>query len=91
MYKHSLKDRLSKIHSGGIKYIQLKYQKPHSSFLTCNFSEEQFTPPRKDKLLDVESKTLTSTDVQHLGNSLDKGEIKSLFPMMWQQRIDQKE
>lgn len=51
-----------KMHAGGKMNIQLKYQKPHSPFLTLNASEEQFTPPRKEKLLDVESKTLIGTD-----------------------------
>lgn len=48
----------------------------HSQFLICNSSEEQFTPPRKEKLLDVESKSLISTDAQHLGNNLDTEEKK---------------
>lgn len=56
--------------------LWLKYQKPHSTFLTLNSPEEQFTPPRKEKLLDVESKTLIRTDAQHLGNNLDTGEKK---------------
>lgn len=80
MYKHSLKDRISKNAYRREKCIQLKYQEPHSPSLTRNSIEEQFTPPRREKLLDVESKTLISTDAQHLGNNLDTGKNIISFP-----------
>lgn len=72
MYKHRLKNRRSKnACRREKKYVQLKYQKPHSPFLTLDSYEEQFTPPRKAELLDLESKALIRTDAQHLGNNLD--------------------
>lgn len=73
MYKHSFKVFIHQ------KCIQegknaCKYQKPHGPFLIRNSSEEQFTPSRKEKLVDVESKPLISTDVQHLGNNMNTGD-----------------
>lgn len=68
------------MHAGGTSCLRLKYQKPHSTFLTLNSSEEQFISPRKEKLLDVESKTLIRTDAQHLGNNLDMGGKIISFP-----------
>lgn len=68
-----------KMHPVGKNCIQTKYQKPHSSFLPLNSSEEQFIPPRKGKLSDVESKTLIRTDAQHLGSNFGHRGKNNLF------------